>query len=190
MNELKTKWEAYATAENERRRAEFEANNPGIQARKAYTAGDFAGAIEKYNEAIEKEEDNAEKAKYHFSIASILFRKLNKYSQARSEALKAAELRPEWGRPYVLIGDIYSKSARGCGDSWNQSLAVIAAYDKWAYAKTKELNPSVLEDVDSKLGRYRQYFPLQDDGFMRGVKAGAKQSVGCWIGESVSVRYR
>lgn len=190
MDELKTKWEEYATAENERRRAEFEANNPGIQARKAYEAGDFDGAIAKYREAIAKEQDADEKAKYHFSVASILFRKLNKYSQARSEALKAAELRPEWGRPYVLIGDIYSKSARGCGDSWNQSLAVIAAYDKWAYAKTKELNESVLEDVDNKLSRYRQYFPPQDEGFMRGIQENSRQSVGCWIGESVAVRYR
>ena len=190
LDELRIKWEEYATAENERRRAEFEANNPGIQARKAYEAGDFAGAIEKYQEAIAKVEEPAEQAKYHFSIASILFRKQNKYSQARSEALKAAKLRPEWGRPYVLIGDIYSKSARGCGDSWNQSLAVLAAYDKWAFAKSKELNPSVLEDVDDKLGRYRRYFPLQDDGFMRGIKAGTTQKVGCWIGESVKVRYR
>ncbi len=190
MDELKKKWEAYATQENARRQAEFEANNPGIQARKAYERDEWELAISLYEDAINAETDAEQKAKYHFSIASIHFRKLNKYSQARSEALKAAELRPGWGRPYVLIGDIYSKSARGCGDSWNQSLAVIAAYDKWSYAKSKELNPSVLEDVDDKLGRYRQYFPPQDEGFMRGVKEGTRQSVGCWIGESVSVRYR
>jgi len=190
MDELKGKWVAYATEENARRQAEFEANNPGMLARKAYDAGDFNGAIAKYREAIAGEEDNAGKAKYHFSVASILFRKMNKYSEARKEALMAAELRPDWGRPYVLIGDIYSKSARGCGDSWNQSLAVLAAYDKWAYAKGKELNPSVAEDVSKKLTRYRQYFPPQEDGFMRKVKKGDRAKVGCWIGESVSVRFK
>jgi hypothetical protein len=190
MMELKGKWEAYASEENARRKAEFEANNPGIQARKAYEAGDFNGAIEKYRTASNAETDNVQKAKYHFSIASILFRKLNKYADARREALTAANLRPEWGRPFVLIGDIYSKSARGCGDSFNQSLAIIAAHNKWSHSKTKELNPSVAEDVDKKLSRYRQYFPPQEDGFMRGYKAGQKISVGCWIGETVSLRFK
>lgn len=190
MDELKGKWEAYATEENARRQAEFEANNPGIQARKAYQAGNFDDAIAKYRDAIAGADNGADKAKYHFSIASILFRKKNKYSEARKEALTAAKENPTWGRPYILIGDIYSKSARGCGDSWNQSLAILAAYDKWSFAKSKELSPSLTEDVDKKLGRYRQYFPMQDDGFMRGVKKGATQKVGCWIGESVKVRFK
>lgn len=188
--ELKTKYETYAASVNAARQAEFEANNPGIQANKAYQAGDFQGAIEKYRTAIAQEENASEKAKYHFSIASIYFRKLNKYGEARSEALKAAELRPEWGRPYVLIGDIYAKAARGCGDSWNQSLAILAAYDKWAYSKSKELNPSIQSDVEGKLSRYRAYFPSKDEGFMRGAKPGGSASVGCWIGESVTVRYK
>ena len=188
--ELREKWEKYAAQVNAERQAEFERNNPGIMARKMYEAGDFNGAIAKYREAIAGEADPVAKAKYHFSLASITFRKLNKYSEARKEALTAAELNPGWGRPYVLIGDIYAKAARGCGDSWNQSLAILAAYDKWSYAKSKELNPSVATDVDKKLGRYRSYFPNSEDGFMRGAKAGGKQKVGCWIGESVTVRFK
>ncbi len=190
LQELKKKWEVYAAEVNAARQAEFEANNPGIQARKAYQAGDFEGAISKYRDAIAKESDAVAQAKYHFSIASILFRKLNKYSQARAEALKAANVNPSWGRPYVLIGDIYAKAARGCGDSWNQSLAILAAYDKWAFAKTKELGSSIENGVSGKLGKYRAYFPTKDEGFMRGAKEGASQKVGCWIGESVKIRYK
>ncbi|MEL6389894.1 MAG: hypothetical protein AAFQ02_07005 [Bacteroidota bacterium] len=190
LQKLKTQYETYAAQVNAQRQAEFEANNPGILARKAYEAGDFDGAVAKYRTAIEGESDGAKQAKYHFSIASILFRKQNKYSAARSEALKAAEKDPSWGRPYVLIGDIYSKAARGCGDSWNQSLAILAAYDKWSYAKSKNLNSSISSDVDSKLSRYRQYFPTKDEGFMRGAKPNSKAKVGCWIGETVTVRYR
>ena len=188
--ELKGNYEEYAAEVNAARQAEYEANNPGIQARKAYQAGDFNGAIEKYRTAIAQETEGAEKAKYHFSVASILFRKLNKYSEARTEALNAAEANPNWGRPYVLIGDIYAKAARGCGDSWNQSLAILAAYDKWNYAKNKDLNPSIQSDVEGKMGRYRAYFPSKDEGFMRGAKPGGTTSVGCWIGESVTVRYK
>lgn len=188
--QLKGEYEKYAAEVNAERQAQYEANNPGIQARKAYQAGDFNGAIEKYRTAIAQETDGASKAKYHFSVASILFRKLNKYSEARAEALMAAEANPNWGRPYVLIGDIYAKAARGCGDSWNQSLAILSAYDKWSYAKSKDLNPSIQSDLDGKLGRYRAYFPSKDEGFMRGAKPGGKASVGCWIGESVTIRYK
>ena len=188
--ELKTKYEEYAAAANAAKQAEFEANNPRFLARKAYEAGDFEGAISKYRDAINLADDNVEKAKHHFSIASILFRKQNKYSAARSEALKAAELDPTSGRPYSLIGDIYAKSARGCGDSWNQSLAIIAAYDKWAYAKGKTLSETSMSSVQSKLSKYSQYFPDQSEGFMRGSKKGAKEKVGCWIGETVSVRFK
>ncbi len=190
LAELKTKWETYASQVNAERQAEYEANNPGIQARKKYQAGDFDGAIEQYRIAIAKETDPVAKAKYHFSVASILFRKLNKYSEARSESLTAAEVNPNWGRPYVLIGDIYAKAARGCGDHWNQSLAILAAYDKWNYAKSKDLNASIQSDVEGKMGKYRAYFPSKDEGFMRGAKPGGKTSVGCWIGESVTVRYK
>lgn len=190
MLKLKSQWESYASELNAQRQAEFEANNPALLARKAYDAGDFNGAISKYREALAAETDATKAAKYHFSIASTLFRKLNKYGEAVAEARKAADKDPNWGRPYILIGDIYAKAARGCGDSWNQSLAILAAYEKWSYAKSKDLNDSVSDDLDGKLGRYRAYFPTKDEGFMRGAKPGSQTSVGCWIGESVTIRYK
>jgi hypothetical protein len=172
------------------RQAEFEANNPGVMAKKMYDSGDYSGAIAKYREAISGEMNPSQKAGYHFTLASILFRKMNKYGEARSEALKAAELRPEWGRPYVLLGDMYSTSARNCGDSWNQSLAVLAAIEKWSYAKNKELDPETLANVNKKIGTYQKSKPAKEDGFMQGIKPGSKQTVGCWIGETVTVSYR
>ena len=187
---LKGQYETYAKEVNAARQAEFEANNPALLARKAYDAGDYNGAIAKYREAIAGESDNTKAAKYHFSIASTLFRKLNKFGDAKAEALKAAQKNPDWGRPYVLIGDIYAKAARGCGDSWNQSLAILAAYEKWSYSKSKTMNPSIASDVDKKLGRYRAYFPSKDEGFMRGAKPNSRASVGCWIGESVTIKYK
>jgi hypothetical protein len=190
LAQLAGQWEQYAAEENARRQAEFEASNPGFMARKAYEAGDFIGAMEKYREAIEKSEEDAEKAEYHLAVASILFRQLDKSGDARSEARTAASLNPSWGRPYVLIGDIYAKAARNCGDSWNQRLAVLAAYDKWAYAKSQELDEQILDDVNTKMSRYRSSFPTKDEGFMRGVKPGSRAQVGCWIGETVQVRYQ
>jgi hypothetical protein len=190
MKELEVKWSTYAAQVNAERQAEFEANNPGILAKKAYDAGDFDGAIAKYRSAIGDEMDPIQKASYHFSIASILFRKLNRYSDARSEALKSAELNPESGRPYVLLGDMYSTAARNCGDSWDQSMAVLAALEKWGYAKTKDLDPVSLESVNKKINTYQRSKPAKEDGFMQGIKPGSKQRVNCWIGETVTVSYR
>ena len=188
LAKLATQYETYAAAENARRQAEYEANTPGILAKKAYDAEDYSGAIAKYREAIDGADNDSDKAGYHFSIASIMFRKLKQYSSARQEALKAVSLRSGWGQPYLLIGDMYATGARDCGDSWNQRLAILAAVDKYGYAAS--IDPDAAEEGREKVSRYRSSFPLQDEGFMRGVKAGTTETVGCWIGEQVKVRYQ
>lgn len=187
VKELDTKWQKYVAAENAKIQAEFEANNPGVAAKKAYDEGDYQGAIAKYNEAIAAETDNNKKAGYMFSQASIQFRKLKSYSLARKTAREAAKLRPNWGRPFMLIGDMYGSSARNCGDAWNQRLAILAAIDKYAYAKS--IDPSVADDANKSINRYNASKPSIEDGFQRGVKAGQTVTVGCWIGENVKVRY-
>lgn len=185
---LKGQYEAWASEVNAQKKAEFEQNNPAFQAKKLYDAGDFKGAAAKYEGVIAQETDPSKKAGYMFSLASIEFRKLKKYSQARKTALAAAKLRPNWGRPYVLIGDMYGTGARSCGDSWNQRLAILAAMDKYSYAKS--IDPSVADEVNGRLSKYRASMPEQTEGFMRGIKKGDSATVGCWIGEKVKVRYK
>lgn len=186
-DEVSTKWKKYASERNAELQAEFEANNPSVKAKALYDEGKFEEAVVKYKEAIAQEEDLERKANYNFSMASILFRKLNKYSEARKAALEAASLKPGWGRPYLLIGDMYAKSSSSCGDAWNQRLAVLAAIDK--YSKAKSTDPSVADEANKKIGIYSKSKPTQDEGFMRGYKAGQTLTVGCWIGESVRLRY-
>lgn len=186
--ELEGKWAKYAAEENAKRQAAFEKNNPGVMAKKLYDNGDYAGAIAKYKEAIDGTEDASQKASYWFSIASIQFRKMKSYSTARSSARKAAELKPGWGRPYMLIGDMYGSSARNCGDSWNQRLAILAAIDKYSYAKS--IDSEVASEASSRISKYNASKPDQEEGFMRGVKAGQTVKCGCWIGESVKVRFK
>ena len=185
---LETTWQTYAAKINAERQAEFEANNPSFLAKKMYDAGDFDGAIKKYDEAIASEEDADKKASYLFSKASIEFRKLKRYSTARASAYEAAKLRPGWGRPYMLIGDMYGSSARNCGDDWNQRLAIIAAIDKYNYAKS--IDAEVAEEAKSRVSKYYASLPEKSEGFMRGVKEGQSQKVGCWIGETVKARFR
>ena len=185
---FKKNYEKYAAEENAKRQAEFEANNPGMLAKKAYDAGNYKEAIAKYDEAIAKETDPEKQAGYYFSKASIQFRKLKSYSAAKASAKKAAALRPGWGRPYMLIGDMYASGSRSCGDDWAARLAILAAYDKYAYAKS--IDSSVADDAQKRMSKYHASFPDKEEAFMRKVKKGQKVSVPCWIGESVTIRFR
>jgi len=185
--ELEKKYESWAAGVNAAKKAEFEANNPALLAKRAYDSGDYNGAISKYREAIGAETDASKKASYHFYIASTLFRKMKKYGDARAEAKKAININPNYGRAYMLIGDMYATGARNCGDSWNQRLAVLAAMEK--YSKAASIDPSVAEEANGKKAKYRGSLPNKEEGFLRGVKSGQSQTVGCWIGERVTVRY-
>ena len=98
--EVDTKWKKYAEVENARLRAEFEAKNPSVAAKRLYDEGNYGEAIAKYDEAIAQEEDAEKKASYLFSKASIQFRKLKQYSTARATARESAKLPPNWGRPH------------------------------------------------------------------------------------------
>jgi len=188
LDELEAKYSKYAAQVNAERKAEFEANNPGMMANKLYKDNKFPEAIAKYREALDAETDDSKKAGYYFSIASIQGRKLGQNGQARTNAYNAAKLRPNWGRPYMLIGDLYAKSSRNCGkDGYTRGLAVIAAIDK--YRKAKSIDSEVTAEANKKIGIYNGSIPPKEDVFMRGKQGGKKDKVGCWIGETVTVRY-
>lgn len=186
--ELESRYKKYALEENQRRKEEFAANNPGAAAKILYDEGKYNEAISKYYEAIKVEEDNEKKANYYFSIASIQFRKLSRYAEARNTAKEALKYRPNWGRPYMLIGDMYAKTARNCGDDWNQRLAILAAIDKYSYAKS--VDPDVSSEASERISLYAKAMPDKEDAFMMKKKEGDAETVGCWIGETVRLRFR
>ncbi len=187
LTELENKWSKYAASENAKRQAEFESSNPAMMAKKAYDSGDYAGAIAKYQEAISNESDATKQGEYYFRIASIKGRKLKKYNDARADAKKAAQLKPNWGRPWMLIGDLYAKGSRNCGDSFMQRCAVLAAIDK--YSKAKSVDPSMASEASERIGKYSGSKPTQEEAFMRGYKSGSSVKVSCWIGETVKIRF-
>ena len=186
--ELKEQYKVLAAASNTAKQDSFNVNNPAVVAKKRYDAGDYTIAIEKWEEAIALEADPNRQATYLFRIASTQGRKLKQYAKARSTARKAAKLRPNWGRPFMLIGDLYASSARRCGDDWNQRLAILAAIDKYGYAKS--IDPDVAKEAGKRIGKYNQSRPERADGFSRGINEGASATVGCWIGETVKVRFK
>jgi hypothetical protein len=122
-------------------------------------------------------------------MASIEFRQLNRYSAAREDARIAAKYKPGWGQPYMLIGDMYASTSNSCGnDAFEASLAVLAAIDKYAYAKS--IDGEVAGEANNKINRYSAYLPAKDDAFMRKISEGDSATVPCWIGETVRIRLK
>lgn len=191
--ELKGRYETIVAEENAAKLAEYYAENPGDHGIALFKEGKYTEALNKFEEGIRKEKaggNDAEKlANYYFYMASIEFRQLNRYSSARENARTAARYKPNWGQPYMLIGDMYAQTSNSCGnDSFDASLAILAAIDKWAYAKS--IDSSVASDASSKIGRYSSYYPDKGEAFMRKMNEGDTVTVPCWIGESVRVRVK
>ena len=193
VQELKVRYEKIVAEENAAKLATYYAENPGDHGIALYKEGNYSEALNKFEAGIEKEKagggDNEKLANYYFYMASIEFRQLNRFSSAREHARAAAKYRPNWGQPYMLIGDMYAASSNSCGnDGFDASLAVIAAIDKYAYARS--IDSDVASDANSKIARYNGYLPGKEDGFMRKVSEGTSMSVPCWIGETVKVRFK
>ncbi len=185
MQDLQVKYDAYMLKYRDKVRRELAKSNPNIAAKLFYDEGKFEKALQKYEEAIATTDDEDKMAEYYFSMASIQGRKLKRYSDARSSALKAAQYRSNWGRPYLLIGDLYASAK--CGDSWNQRLSILAAIDKYRYARN--IDPEVESTANRRIANYRNSKPIESEGFMRGLKEGDEVEVGCWIGETVKIRF-
>jgi len=190
MAELKVKYDKLVTTANAEKLDEFYATNPGKHGIALNKEGKYSEAIAKFKEALaDPVTTNDDKASYYFYIASIEFRQMKKYSSARENARKAASLRSGWGQPYMLIGDMYASTSSGCGKgAWDQRMAILAAMDKYSYAKS--IDSEVAGDASKKIGKYSSYMPDKEEGFMRKVNAGDSVKVNCWIGETVSVRFK
>ena len=150
------------------------------------------GAIEKaityYNEAIQREDDPNKKADYYYQLGYIINAQLNQPQKARTYALEALKLRPDWGDPYILIGDAYAGSKDCFTDEFEKATIYWAAVDK--YIKAKSVDPSVAEKADERINTYRKYFPDRETIFFYSLKEGDDYTVGCWINETTKVRAR
>lgn len=188
LADIKLRSEQYVDSVNVAMKLELEENNPALAARRLFEEGDYSGAIAEYKRAISMEEDDEKKGEFYFRIASIQGRQLNQYSNARKNALNAAKLKPNWGVPYILIGDLYASTSRNCGDDWNQRLAVLAAIEK--YRQAARVDSKVAEDALNRANRYQASKPDSQEGHMRSVSEGEKVEVGCWINETVTIRFK
>lgn len=154
-----------------------------------FKEGKDTEAIEMFNNAIALETDNNKKGDWCMNIARIL-RQQGKFSQARTYAYKTLDYKPNWGAPYMLIGDMYASSGSLCGPGtgFESQVVVWVAIDK--YYKAKSVDASFTDEANAQIAKYSQYMPSKTDLFDRGIDEGTSYTVGCWINETTTVRGR
>ncbi len=147
---------------------------------------DLPKAVEYYNEAISLEEEPEQKGTFHYQLGLIKFNQ-GKYVESRTNARKAIELKPNWGDPYILIGNLYATSAKNFGEKeFDHKTAYWAAVDQ--FIKAKKVDPEVADKANELIGIYSKHFPGTEEIFFEGHKVGDSFSIGGWIGVKTTVR--
>ncbi len=137
-------------------------------------------------EAIDLEADNKEKAKYYVQLGDIVHRELNNPVEARNYAREAIKITDSFGKPYMLIGNIYASTDNCNSNDLDKKAIYWLAVDY--YQKAKSIDPSVTEDANKNIKTFSKYFPDKETIFFHGLKIGGTYTVGCWINESTKVR--
>ena len=145
-------------------------------------------AISYYQQALDMAEKKEEKANYYYGLSGAYF-KSGSYQKARSIAYQSLEIKPDWGKPYILIGDIYAAASASCGDNpFENGMVFSAAIDKFIQAK--RIDESLTDFANKKIAIYSQYLPSTEDAFFSGSKEGDMHQIGCWINEGTKVRLK
>jgi len=148
----------------------------------------YSAAVEYFTQAIEMTEDLSKKASYYLKL-SYSYQMIKSYSKARDAAINASKLKPEWGEPYIIIGDLYASSATKCGStSLEQRSVYWVAVD--AYKKAKSIDNLLSEKANKRISTWSKQFPSKEDCIWEDISEGSTYKVGCWIGRSTKVRTR
>lgn len=149
---------------------------------------DYNCAIEGFEKAAAETDDIDKKATYLLLVSKIYNAHLKNFPKARQYALQAAEVKPNWGEPYILIGRLYASSGPLCGPGrgWDSQVVVWPAIDMWN--KAKSVDPSAAAEANMWINQYSQYMPSIEDIFQRNLKEGDNFYVGCWIQTSTRIR--
>ena len=150
-----------------------------------YKKGDFDKCISYFDNAIELEQDPIKKADYCYSAAAVLFAN-KQLSKAKQYARKAIDLNGSFGKPYILIAQMYASSPNWSDEAALNKCVFFAVIDKLQRAKS--VDPSCAEEADKLIRTYAGYTPKDEDLFFIGLKKGDAVTIGGWIGETTTIR--
>jgi len=157
----------------------------------AYLMGNFVlknkeydKAIEYFQQAISLYETNEEKVQPYYMLA-LVYQLKDDYSNSRRAALNLLKIKPNFGKAYILIGNLYNASAKICQGDLAYATSWVAA-DKYNRAIAVDSDPEVKDEARKRLNSLT--YPDPNNKHMQGLKDGASYFVPCWIQESTVVR--
>lgn len=150
---------------------------------------EFDKGADYLEKAIEIGQDSDELGDMYYELAHITFSHYKENRSARQLALQAIATRPNWGLPYILIGQIYIQSREEIyTDSFDRSTVFWAAIDK--FARAKRVDPEVADKANDMIRQYSKFFPNNEVVFFHALKDGDSYKIGGWINETTTVRSR
>lgn len=178
--------QVFFTATQNLHRIQPTANSAFLMGYMLFKKEDYTKSKDFLEEAIKKYEDPSDKANAYLMLVEVC-KKLGQFSTARQYAYKYAEAVPTSGMPYLLIGDLYAATAASCGDNdLTTRVAYWAAADK--YNKAKAVDRTLEDEANQRIRSVTARFPDTKTIFFYGLSKGQSYSVGCWIGETTTVR--
>ncbi len=151
-----------------------------------YKKNDYNKSKEYLEEAVKLFTEDNDKAKCYLILASVCMAS-KQYALGRSYAYKYAALKPGDGYPYILIGDMYMASASGCGtDELTRGAVYWAAADK--YMRAKSIDKTREAEANKRYSQAAARFPKKETLFFNNLTKGQAYTVGCWIGETTTVK--
>ncbi|MCL2041244.1 MAG: tetratricopeptide repeat protein [Bacteroidales bacterium] len=148
--------------------------------------GNYDRAAKALEEVIKLTDDDDLKYKALIDLTQMLMMQ-KKFSEARNQARRALQMRPNSGEVLILIGKMYAMSSDQCGtDDISKKAVFWPAVDK--FNEAKRIDPSVTDEANKLISTYRQYFPAGENLFFNSLNVGDSYKVECWIGETTTVR--
>ncbi len=146
----------------------------------------FSDAATFFDQAT-KTENNDRKYRAYLNLGKC-YTNMGSLSRARDIFRRAAQVDPTNGEPYLLIAELYAKSASHFSGDIESKAVYWAAVDKCQ--KAKQIDPSVTERANASIRVYSQYFPSMEIIFFNDYSEGQSFQVGGWIGETTTIRAR
>lgn len=151
-------------------------------------------AFELYEAAIHSKDTTLtpkETAELAYRIAYEAYSKQD-FPKARKWCRTASLHQPNWGEPYVLVGNMYASSYSTCArnnpNKFDGKVVIWVALDEWR--KAIKIDPSLKEKVNKRIKRYQKYLPSSGDMFVYSLKEGEPYTVGCWIKQKTRIQVR
>jgi tetratricopeptide (TPR) repeat protein len=162
----------------------------------AISNDDYGQAITYLKKAQDKTDDTSKLKVIYLNLARSYMHQ-GQLKSARSYARKASHTDSKWGRPYIMIADIYAKLVKKCTADRDLTKDDKAVY--WLVVdylnKAKQVDPSVKDLANNRLQTFKQYTPSKKDIFFKEWKKGETIKINgslkpcySWVDETTKVR--